>query len=248
MRILIADDEPIVRRGLRAVCESSGFATTVFEAADGHRVVEILAQESVDLAFLDVCMPCLGGLDALERVSPERRPTVNVIVSGYGEFEYAQRAIRLGVMEYLLKPAGAEEIRDVLSRSVERIAKAEAGVSLSSAEGQDVIAQAVRYIESRMSERLRLQDVAAAIHVSPTYLAALFKKKMQMTFLEYVHMRKVEAAAALLRKGVRIVDAAHSVGFEDVRHFSDIFERHTGLHPRAYLQESLAVARDAEWT
>ncbi|MDI9261016.1 response regulator [Alicyclobacillus sendaiensis] len=247
MRILIADDEPIVRRGLRAVCESSGLATTVFEAADGRRVVELLTQETIDLAFLDVCMPYLGGLDALEHVAPERRPAVNVIVSGYGEFEYAQRAIRLGVMEYLLKPAGATEIRDVLSRSVERIAKAETGVSLSSAEGQDVIAQAVRYIETRVSERLRLQDVAAAIHVSPTYLAALFRKKMQMTFLEYVHMRKVEAAAALLRKGVRIMDAAHSVGFEDVRHFAEIFERHTGLHPRVYLNRFLGLAREVEW-
>ncbi|SIS57734.1 response regulator transcription factor [Alicyclobacillus vulcanalis] len=242
MRILIADDEPIVRRGLRAVCESSGVATAVFEAADGERVLEILAHEAIDLAFLDVCMPCLGGLDALEQVPPERRPAVNVIVSGYSEFGYAQRAIRLGVMEYLLKPAGAGEIRDVISRSVERIAKREAGVSVCSADSQDVIAHAVQYIESRISGRLRLQDVAAAIHVSPTYLAALFRRKMQLTFLEYVHMRKMEIAAALLRQGVRIADAARSVGFEDLRHFCEIFERHTGVHPRSYAQVARAAS------
>ncbi|MBF8379012.1 response regulator [Alicyclobacillus mali] len=248
MHILIADDEPIVRRGLRAVCESSGLATAVWEACDGHRVLELLSRETVDVAFLDVCMPCMGGLDALEQVPPDRRPAVIVIVSGYGEFGYAQRAIRIGVMEYLLKPAGAAEIRDVLARSVERIARTEAGVCVASTDGQDVVAQAVHYIESRVSERLRLQDVAAAIHVSPTYLAALFKKKMQLTFLEYVHLRKVEAAAALLRKGLRVVDAAHSVGFEDVRHFCDIFERHMGVHPRSYLQDSAAMGRAAKAT
>ena len=102
MRILIAEDETIIRLDLRELLERSGF-DVVAEARDGEEAVALARSEAPDLALLDVKMPKLDGIDAARRILDER-PIPIVMVTAYGEQELVARAVEAGVFGYLVKP------------------------------------------------------------------------------------------------------------------------------------------------
>lgn len=102
MRILVAEDETIIRLDLRELLERSGFEVCA-EAKDGEEAVELARTEEPDLALLDVKMPRLDGIDAARRILAER-PIPIVMVTAYGEEELVARAIEAGVFGYLVKP------------------------------------------------------------------------------------------------------------------------------------------------
>jgi response regulator NasT len=102
LRILVAEDETIIRLDLRALLETAGFEVCA-EARDGEEAVELARQTAPDLALLDVNMPRLDGIDAARRIL-EERPIPIVIVTAYGERELVERAVEAGVFGYLVKP------------------------------------------------------------------------------------------------------------------------------------------------
>ncbi|MGI8973342.1 MAG: ANTAR domain-containing response regulator [Gaiella sp.] len=102
MRILIAEDETIIRLDLRELLEKAGFEV-VAEARDGEEAVALAASELPELALLDVKMPKLDGIEAARRILAER-PIPIVMVTAYGEQELVSRAVEAGVFGYLVKP------------------------------------------------------------------------------------------------------------------------------------------------
>ena len=102
MRILIAEDETIIRLDLRATLEGAGFEVCA-EARNGAEAVELARREQPDVAVLDVKMPELDGIEAARRILAER-PIPIVMVTAYGQEELVSRAIEVGVFGYLVKP------------------------------------------------------------------------------------------------------------------------------------------------
>jgi len=101
-RILVAEDETIIRLDLRALLESAGFEVCA-EAQDGEQAVALARSEQPDLALLDVKMPKLDGIDAARKILDER-PIPIVMVTAYGEQELVSKAVEAGVFGYLVKP------------------------------------------------------------------------------------------------------------------------------------------------
>jgi response regulator NasT len=102
VRILIAEDETIIRLDLRELLERAGFEICA-EAKDGVEAVELARTEQPDLAILDVKMPNLDGIEAARRIMDER-PIPIVMLTAYGQEELVSRAIEAGVFGYLVKP------------------------------------------------------------------------------------------------------------------------------------------------
>jgi response regulator NasT len=102
MRILIAEDETIIRLDLREILERAGFEVCA-EARDGEEAVELALSGEPDLAILDVKMPKLDGIEAARRILGER-PIPIVILTAYGQDELVSRAVEAGVFGYLVKP------------------------------------------------------------------------------------------------------------------------------------------------
>jgi len=102
MRILIAEDETIIRLDLRALLEGAGHEVCG-EARDGAEAVELARSEQPDLAILDVKMPRLDGIEAARRILDER-PIPIVMLTAYGQGELVNRAVEAGVFGYLVKP------------------------------------------------------------------------------------------------------------------------------------------------
>src|SRR6266511_664985 len=102
MRILVAEDETIIRLDLCALLETAGHAV-VAEARDGEEAVELARRHEPDLAIMDVKMPRLDGIDAARRILDER-PIPIVMLTAYGQQELVARAVEAGVFGYLGKP------------------------------------------------------------------------------------------------------------------------------------------------
>jgi response regulator NasT len=102
LRILVAEDETIIRLDLRGLLESAGFEVCA-EARDGEEAVRLARETAPDLALLDVKMPKLDGIEAARQIL-EERPIPIVMVTAYGERELVARAVEAGVFGYLVKP------------------------------------------------------------------------------------------------------------------------------------------------
>jgi two-component system response regulator YesN len=131
--VLIADDEPKIRRGLSQLLEAhSGEFTVVAEAEDGEKALERVASAHPDLLLVDIRMPFVDGLEFIERLARVRGAEERriVVISGHDEFEYARKALSLGVFDYLLKPVEEEVLLDTLRRAAADLARSRDEASL----------------------------------------------------------------------------------------------------------------------
>jgi AmiR/NasT family two-component response regulator len=135
VRILIAEDETIIRLDLRELLENAGFEVCA-EAKDGVEAVELAASTEPELAILDVKMPGLDGIDAARRIL-EERPIPIVMLTAYGQDELVSRAVEVGVFGYLVKPFREADllpaIRTARARHEELVTLREEAESLSEA-------------------------------------------------------------------------------------------------------------------
>ncbi|MEK8126664.1 response regulator [Paenibacillus filicis] len=114
-RILIVDDEPLIRKGLTKLIESNDLGWSVVgEASNGQEALEQLEELNPNLVLSDIRMPVMDGLELTRHLSERSRETAVIILTGYRDFQYAQAALRYGVEEFLLKPCPEEEIFRVL--------------------------------------------------------------------------------------------------------------------------------------
>ncbi|HTK51206.1 MAG TPA: LytTR family DNA-binding domain-containing protein [Gemmatimonadaceae bacterium] len=120
VRVVIADDEPLVRRGLRAFIGASPGLSLVGEARNGSEAVGVIRAQRPDLLFLDVQMPELDGFGVLEALAGEPMPVI-VFVTAYDE--YAIRAFDVHAVDYLLKPFDEDRFRTALGRARSRLAE-----------------------------------------------------------------------------------------------------------------------------
>jgi two-component system, response regulator PdtaR len=135
LRILVAEDETIIRLDLRSLLESAGFEVCA-EARDGVEAVELARSQQPDLAILDVKMPKLDGIEAARKILDER-PIPVVMLTAYGQDELVSRAVEAGVFGYLVKPFRESDllpaIRTARARHEELAALREEAESLAEA-------------------------------------------------------------------------------------------------------------------
>ncbi len=115
--VLIVDDEQLMRDGLKNIIpwEEHGFHIPL-TAENGIEALELMKREKPDLIITDIRMPFLSGIELLKIITQQSPDIYTVILSGHGEFEYAQHAIQLGASGYLLKPLQKEELLEVLNK------------------------------------------------------------------------------------------------------------------------------------
>lgn len=114
-KVLIADDEPKIRRGLRGAVEDLGSDfQVVAEAEDGEVALELARETRPDILLVDIRMPILNGLELIERLGAISTDWIIIVVTGHDEFEYARQALKLKITDYLLKPVSRETFSNVM--------------------------------------------------------------------------------------------------------------------------------------
>ncbi|GIP48694.1 hypothetical protein J53TS2_22850 [Paenibacillus sp. J53TS2] len=116
-KLILADDEEDVREGLLSLIDWESLGYTVMETAEnGKEAAELVEKHAPDVVVTDIQMPFMNGLQLSEWIREQYPATKIIILTGYEEFEYAQKAIRLGIDEYVLKPFSARELAEILTK------------------------------------------------------------------------------------------------------------------------------------
>ena len=246
-RVVLIDDEKIIVDGLTRVikwadynCEVVGAA---YDAAGGAALIRRLKPHIV---FTDIKMPDQDGLTMLAGLKSEFPEMQIAVLTGYRDFNYAQEAIKLGVMRFLLKPSKMDELHEALSAMKERLDKlppdAAAGEDepcLDRHAGSFIVNQATAYIEEHYAQKLTLQEVADKCYVSQWHLSKLINKYTGNTFYELLNNVRIEKAKALLNDPkLKIGDIVDMVGYSDAAHFSRVFKRIVGVSANEYRNTS----------
>jgi len=110
IRVLIADDQELVRTGFRVIVNAEPDLQVVGEAADGLQTIEAVARLHPDVVLMDIRMPNLNGIEATRRVAAQPRPPRVLILTTFDLDEYVYDALRAGASGFMLKDAGADEL------------------------------------------------------------------------------------------------------------------------------------------
>lgn len=220
MKILIIDDEPKIRNGLSNLLtrrEGWEVAGAYENAADA---LKYLAVNQVDVMITDIKMPEISGLELIARIRERDKKTAIIILSGYSNFQFAQRAIELGVSRYLTKPTNPRELICVLEETEKKLGGKQEKEEDSGKIPNLFVQKAADYIKLNYSEKISIKEIADQLYLSPNYLSELFKKHTGKTISEYLTEYRLEKACQLL-------DHAE-------RYFSNMFKKKYGMTPTEY--------------
>jgi YesN/AraC family two-component response regulator len=240
---VIAEDEEKMRDYMaRKIAELDPRFECAGTAADGEEAVELVECRMPDLLITDIKMPVLGGLELVERIRRTNPDLRIVIVSGYSEFEYARRAIELGVDEYVLKPVDVESLRETLRRVRIRLeasvgqVEAEFGLDGVQAGEADLVKAIGVYLQENYRQSYSLERLADAFGCKSAYLLRLYRKLTGSTPTQDLIRLRIEKAKRLLvgHPHLEVKQVAAAVGYEDPLYFSRLFKRETGLNPSAF--------------
>ena len=120
IKILVSDDHPIFREGLKKIIEEAPDMEVVDEAADGEETLKKLQDVDFDVLIMDICMPGKSGLEVLKQLQEEKPDLPVLILSMYTEEKYAQRAIKKGASEYLSKLRASSELISAIRRVLQK--------------------------------------------------------------------------------------------------------------------------------
>lgn len=232
MKIIIIDDEPKIRKGLSKIISMHPGWYVMETFADGESAIAYLQDVAVDVVITDIHMPGITGLDMVEQIKKQVKDVAFVILSGYGRFEYAQRAIDLGVKKFLTKPTAPQEVTAALEQiEAERMPPEKAAAGQKQVNNL-LILRAQEYIDLNYRTKVTLKDVAAALYISPNYLSDLFKKHTGMKFSDYLQEVRMEKSKQyLLDIHYKVGDVSELVGFSDARYFSSTFRKRFNMTP-----------------
>src|SRR5438552_13830864 len=116
IRVILVDNHPIVRRGIRAELERIPSVQLAGEANDGHEALALLKHQPVHLVFMDISMPGLNGLETTARIAKDFPHVRVIILSRHEEEQYFWHALKAGAVGYLLKRAAVAEMRSAVHR------------------------------------------------------------------------------------------------------------------------------------
>ena len=180
IRILLADDHTVMRRGLQMLLESQPEFTVVAEAADGREAVAQAEATRPDVAVMDIAMPNLSGIEAAQRMSAVLPHLAVVILSMHSDEGYVLRALKAGAKAYLLKDSAESDLIDAIkavhqgrtffSAEITKMLVADHVREIrarGAEDSYDLLTSREREILQLLAERKSTKEIAASLHLSP---------------------------------------------------------------------------------
>lgn len=214
-KVMIVDDEPVIVQGLTRIIDWKKWdcevVATAESAQEGLRMIQ---KDRPDILFSDINMPGLDGLSMIAAMRSEFEPMQVTILTGYRDFDYAQRAIRLGVTRFLLKPSKIDEIEEAISAMIEKIKEQERDKKLlEQAERQTLEDTEAVKAQEDLSQREGDSDGAEGETDS---VASCFIVKNALAYIEENYSQKL-----------KLSDVAEKT-YVSQWHLSKLLNKHTG--------------------
>ncbi|MCC5909378.1 MAG: response regulator [Clostridiaceae bacterium] len=241
-KVLIADDEPKIRKGLKQWIEESPYKFQVIaEAKNGKEALEYTVKTSPELLLVDINMPIMNGLDFISQVKKTSPNSIVVIITGYDDFQYAHKAIKLNVFDYLLKPVSKNEFNNLLRKIMETFgtgADEVEDIAERSTAYSSIIRCVKNYIDNHFDDsQLDLSHIAQLFDVNKSYISKLMKQELGKSFVEYLTDIRLDKAKEILENDharVTVYNVSIRVGYTSQHYFSRVFKKTYGMSPMEY--------------
>ena len=231
--ILIVDDEPIIRRGIKIFIDFEKYKINdIYEAEDGNSAFKVFSE-----------------------IKELKNDVKIAIISGYDYFEYAQKALKIGVEDYILKPVSKSDINEIISKLIYKLEEDKKynearkiinkinhseifDKDLSNKKYKDTI---IKKIEEKYNEvSFNLSSLADEMDLSSGYLSFLFKNLFGIPFQDYLNnIRMEKAKLLLLTTDLKNYEIAELVGIENFNYFNSKFKKTFGITPKEFKKSVL---------
>ena len=245
-RVMIIDDEESARKLMRAAIDYKSLDMEVVgEAASGIEAINIIDDIKPDIAFVDISMPFMDGIEFTETATLRYPNLIIIIMTAIDKFEYARKCVSLPVFDYMLKPMVRAEVTKVLQRAKDKLDSI--GVKNSDFEDNDdepipeetdSTEKIKKYVKENMTDStLNLAFVAQNFGFSPSYLSRKFKADTGKNFAKYLTDLRMKKAVKYAEMGYKMYQTASEVGIPDPNYFGRCFKKYVGMSYSDYVIE-----------
>lgn len=258
MNLLIVDDEWISVEGLRMgirwdVC---GIAK-LFEAYNIQEAKKIIEENEIHIVLCDIEMPGGSGLELIRWIREKGNKMECLFLTCHADFKYAREAIRLGCIEYLVKPVPFSEVEEVVQKLVDKVKEKQKSEQLASL-GQTFIETKIEnakkrygnctnsaeilkivdeYVIGHLKQEISIGEIAQILALHPDYLSRLVKKETGKSINRYIIEKKMSIAACMLEEAnVSANVIAVELGYMNYPNFVKMFKKIYDISPTQYRQ------------
>ncbi|MEG1323138.1 MAG: response regulator, partial [Ruthenibacterium sp.] len=210
MKIFLADDDRIIRLGLRKILTRANPDYEIIgEAANGEDALNQIKECEPDLLITDVKMPIMDGIELIGELRAQEIPLKIIVLSGFGEYDFVRKTLKNGATDYLLKPVDRSELLDLVEvihqQTQQKMEKEEDATYCLQVDSLQpvsdtggIIGVCKKYIEIHYAEKITLNSMAEYSGLSECYFSSLFKSKTGKNFYDYLSSVRIQKAQELL--------------------------------------------------
>ncbi len=244
-KVMLIDDEESARRLMKASIDWAELNMEVCgEAASGIEAINVIDEMRPDIAFVDINMPFMNGIEFTEIATKRYPHLIIIIMTAFDQFEYARKCVSLPVFEYMLKPIVRAEVTKTLKKAKERLDEqkgnfeAEENAKDNHSDSKATIEQIKKYIRANYTDsKLNLMSVSLKFGFSSSYLSRKFKQETGQHFIEYLTECRMENAMRLAEQNTKMFVASAEVGIPDPNYFGRCFKKYVGMSYSDYVIE-----------
>ena len=242
LKVLIVDDEALVRRGIVLGVDWAAMGCVVVgEAANGEEGLAAVERYSPNLIITDVRMPKMDGIEMMNRLREKGCRAHVIVLTAYSDFSYARSALQFGADDYLLKPFRDQELTAAIDK-VRRKEREQTSLTpqetlpLVKGDKSKYVLQALEDIAGHYADQdISITTIASHLGVSEGHLSHVFKKETSYTIISYLTQYRIHTAMKLLQDcRYKVYEVAELVGYRDVAYFGSTFKRLAGVSPSEY--------------
>lgn len=252
-KILVVEDEKLIRQRLIFGIDFERLDCVVIgEARDGKEGKKLIEKLNPDIVLTDINMPVMDAFDMLEATLDYSYSTI--ILSGYNEFKNAQKAIKYGVTEFIVKPINEIDIVDAVVRAKTQVDEQNRLMKLETIHELDeksqlldhsletvddeIVKNMLDFISQNFHKKFLFNDVSKEIGYSSPILHEKFKKVTKMTFNEYLNRYRINQSIQLMKKGEKkLYEIAEACGFSEYKYYNKVFKKYLGVNTTEFMNK-----------
>ncbi len=245
--ILIVDDDELALRGIEKGVDWDTLAIDkIFKTHSAVTGKRILNDYKIHILLSDIELPGDNGLDLVAWVRKNKPEIICIFFTCHAEFYYAQEALRLGAMDYILKPIPYDKLWQCVSQAIKTLDERQEQKEkyaiidqITREQGEKKIDDAIHrvkmYIMQNLESSIKREELAALVNFSPSYLGKIFKEKEGVSLTDYILEQRIVVAKQLLKvTELPITDISMRTGFSYPSYFTRAFKKATGITPLEY--------------
>lgn len=246
LRVVIIEDEYYVRKGMiQTIPWSTLNCKIVGEASNGKEGIKVVEKLKPNIVITDIEMPVISGIEMMRILRRNGCIAHFIFLTAHQKFTYVHEALKMEVVDYLLKPVNHDELAKSIQKIGDRFYRNNIQALTKESEDEDniqanniYIKRAILYVRNNYTKDISVTTVSQYLAISEAYFCRLFKKETGFTFWQYLTNYRIHVATGLLYNfPLKIYEVANQVGFADTNYFSVVFKKIMGVTPTEYQEQ-----------